>query len=198
MTRLCDQRAKTASDPKMEPEKDSDSEIEIEISVLTLAFHAAAKWLSRLLKHADFAADANESKVVRNMIRASARHLHELSLAFRKQYLSARKRLLDGSGFVSILGAAEGGGGAGKRDKGFADTQIMELATAETGVDERTQETQRITKSEEDLAVLFKELNTLVVVQGNILDRIDYNMEMTMENSGRIVYPPAWSCCTCT
>lgn len=197
MTRLCDQRAKTASDPKMEAEK--DSEIEVEISELTRAFHAAAKWLLRLQKHADFAADVNESKVVRNMIRASARHLHEQSLDFRKQYLSARKRLLDGSGFVSILGAAEGGGGAGKRDKGFADTQIMELTTAETGVDERMQETQRIAKSEEDLAVLFKDLNTLVVAQGDILDRIDYNMELTMQHIGHIVYPPpAWSCCTCT
>ena len=183
MTRLCDQRAKIAFDPKMEAEK--DREIEIETNELTRTFNAAAKRLSRLGKHAESAADANENKVVKNIMHASARRLNELSLDFRKrqkQYLGARKRLLDGSGFGSILGAAEGGGGAGERDEGFTDAQMSELATAETEVDERMQEIQRIAKSVEDLAVLFKELNTLVVDQGTILDRIDYNMETAVQH----------------
>ena len=182
MTRLCDQRAKIAFDPKMEAEK--DREIEIETNELTRTFNAAAKRLSRLGKHAESAADANENKVVKNIMHASARRLNELSLDFRKrqkQYLGARKRLLDGSGFGSILGAAEGGGGA-ERDEGFTDAQMNELATAETEVDERMQEIQRIAKSVEDLAVLFKELNTLVVDQGTILDRIDYNMETAVQH----------------
>lgn len=69
----------------------------------------------------------------------------------------------------------------GDVDEGFSDEQMHELATAEEDVDERMREIQRIAKSVEDLAVLFKELATLVVEQGTILDRIDHNMEQAVE-----------------
>ena len=42
-------------------------------------------------------------------------------------------------------------------------------------------EIQQIARSIEELATVFKELATLIVDQGTILDRIDYNMEMTVE-----------------
>jgi syntaxin 16 len=184
LTRLCDQRARIQFDPKLEGEK--DREIEVVTNEITRSIHTGAKRLSRLGKHAESAVDASENKVVKNIITASARRLNELSLDFRKrqkQYLGARKRQMDGSGFGSILGAAGGGGeGGGDRDEGFTDAQMSELASAETEVDERMQEIQRIAKSVEDLAVLFKELNTLVVDQGTILDRIDFNMETTVQH----------------
>lgn len=69
----------------------------------------------------------------------------------------------------------------GDVDEGFSDEQMHELATAEEDADERMREIQRIAKSVEDLAVLFKELATLVVEQGTILDRIDHNMETAVE-----------------
>ena len=124
MTRLCDQRARINFDPKLESDK--DREIEIETNELTRAFNMASKKLMRLGKHAEGAADVNENKVVKNIMHASARRLNELSMDFRKrqkQYLGARKRLLDGSGFSSILGAAEGGGAGGERDEGFTDAR---------------------------------------------------------------------------
>jgi syntaxin 16 len=184
MNRLCDQRARIQFDPKLEGEK--DREIEIVTTEITRSIHTGAKRLSRLGKHAESAADASELKVIRNIITVSARRLNELSLDFRKrqkQYLGARKRQMDGGGFGSILGGGGGGGsGSGERDEGFTDAQMSELASAETEVDDRMQEIQRLAKSVEDLAVLFKELNTLVVEQGTVLDRIDYNMETAVQH----------------
>ena len=45
-------------------------------------------------------------------------------------------------------------------------------------VDQRNQDIMEIAKSIEDLAIVFKELAVLVIDQGTILDRIDYNMEV--------------------
>ena len=50
-------------------------------------------------------------------------------------------------------------------------------------VNERDQEIVRIAKSIEELAAIFKELAVLVIDQGTILDRIDYNMESAVENA---------------
>ncbi len=50
-------------------------------------------------------------------------------------------------------------------------------------VNQRDEEINKIAKSIEELAAIFKELAVLVIDQGTILDRIDYNMEQVLENT---------------
>ena len=50
-------------------------------------------------------------------------------------------------------------------------------------VNQRDEEITRIAKSIEELASIFKELAVLVIDQGTILDRIDYNMEHAVEHA---------------
>jgi hypothetical protein len=47
----------------------------------------------------------------------------------------------------------------------------------------RDKEIAQIAKSIEELNAIFKELAVLVIDQGTILDRIDYNMESAVENT---------------
>lgn len=105
-----------------------------------------------------------------------------VALCFQRLWMQM-KSIREGQSFKSLLGSGGANGGADDRDLGFTDEQMHELATAEEDVDERMREIQRIAKSVEDLAVLFKELATLVVDQGTILDRIDYNMEQVRRKS---------------
>lgn len=46
---------------------------------------------------------------------------------------------------------------------------------------DRLKEIVKVAQSINELASLFRELNVLVIEQGTILDRIDYNVEQTVE-----------------
>ena len=50
-------------------------------------------------------------------------------------------------------------------------------------MNQRDEEIMRIAKSIEELAAIFKELAVLVIDQGTILDRIDFNMESAVEHA---------------
>jgi syntaxin 16 len=66
----------------------------------------------------------------------------------------------------------------------FFTTQQMSVVDDLTeAVQSRDQEIAKIAQSIEELGSIFKELAVLVIDQGTILDRIDYNMEAVVEST---------------
>ena len=66
-------------------------------------------------------------------------------------------------------------------DPGFTEDQVRELIENEKDIMKRDKEIREIVKSIVELQDLFKEFGELVIQQGTLLDRIDYNLEQTIE-----------------
>jgi syntaxin 16 len=60
------------------------------------------------------------------------------------------------------------------------DSQVQaQVSNNERLINEREKEINEIVKSIHTLASIFKDLQTMVIDQGTVLDRIDYNIEQT-------------------
>lgn len=66
-----------------------------------------------------------------------------------------------------------------KREQGFTESQLAVLESNNESIDQREREVNQIAKSIHQLAEIFRDLQTLVIDQGSMLDRIDYNIEQT-------------------
>ncbi|KAJ3043628.1 hypothetical protein HK097_001702 [Rhizophlyctis rosea] len=64
-------------------------------------------------------------------------------------------------------------------DAVFTDAQLAQVQNNERAITQREKEINDIVKSLLGVADIFKELQTMVIDQGTVLDRIDYNIETT-------------------
>lgn len=168
----------------------SESKYEQEIDQVTQditdEFRSAEKGLRRMAQSdRDGEFSAADAKTRQNVQRALATQLQTLSGDFRKSqktYLAKVKSQKEGPVEFDFL--AENEAKQKRRgDTGFTQAQITEVEIAEDLINERDQEIQRIATSITELATIFKELAVLVIDQGTILDRIDYNMEQVVEQT---------------
>lgn len=166
-------------------ETKQEQEIEILTQEITRLFHKSENGLKCIATIGnDRGANLpTKERVVRlNVMRSLAAEIQGLSKEFRQNQREFVYGLKGQEDFGSDLD------GTGKNsisiadviDRGMTQENVMQLQEIERSASEREKEIIRIAQSINELTQLFRELNVLVIEQGTILDRIDYNVEQVL------------------
>lgn len=167
-----------------------EREIDDKTQEITQVFHHAETVLKKFgAQSKDATLSLAEITVRKNMQMSMAKKLQGLSTSFRstqKEYMHRMQQQKSGSAsnqFDFLANPKNGPTSIEDVDTGFSAGQIQAMENTEELVNQRDEEITRIAQSIEELAGIFKELAVLVIDQGTILDRIDYNMESAVEHA---------------
>lgn len=169
-------------------EEEKEHQINMKTKEITDIFHHAEMLLKKFSKDDGQVAQDSEIKVKTNIQRSIAKRLQSLSMSFRrsqKEYMGRLKNQKAEASGIGILDLEDQKPQSGNDfiDSGFTERQIALVDDTAAMVEQRDAEIQHIAKSIEELAQIFKELAVLVIDQGTILDRIDFNMETAVEHA---------------
>ena len=165
-----------------------ERQIDRKTTEVTTLFRKAERYLQKV-GASTRQAGGEESTVGANVQRSLAMQLQTLSSDFRtkqRKYLADVKAQKSGG-----LVESEERFGINLEDDGTLQNdyfvgsaqQLSVVDDLQAEIQSRDKEISQIAKSIEELGSIFKELAVLVIDQGTILDRIDYNMEAVVEHT---------------
>ncbi|GMF19274.1 unnamed protein product [Phytophthora lilii] len=187
---------------------DSETQQEHEINCLTEEITALFHKADRSLKKITYAFIGGEpspspaDRLVRlNTQRAIAGRLQEISIQFRtrqREYLQRLQLQKFGSEIFDVDAMEKGARMTGERFRTGNSATMYAIDRTEYDIKTRDIEIQRIAKSVATLATMFKEVADMVIDQGTLIDRIDYNMDQVLawlQNSSYLF--PQLTCLHC-
>ncbi|CAL9119577.1 unnamed protein product [Musa acuminata var. zebrina] len=166
------------------PSFGDDKEDQHAIKLLTYEITDVLKRSEKRLQKLSSSDPSEDSNVRKNVQRSLATDLQNLSMEFRKKQSSYLKRLQqqqEGQDGVDLEmnhnGIRHEIEEDDFRDVGFNDIQMSALKRSEVFTREREREIVQVVESVNELAQIMKDLSVLVIDQGTIVDRIDYNVQ---------------------
>ncbi|KAI3445398.1 hypothetical protein Pfo_002063 [Paulownia fortunei] len=153
------------------------------IEALTQEITDLLKKSEKRLRRLSAAGPSEDSNIRKNVQRSLATDLQTLSMELRRKQSTYLKRLRqqkegpDGVDLeMNLIGSNSKREDDDLDDMGFSEHQMAKLKKSEAFTAEREREIQQVVESVNELAQIMKDLSVLVIDQGTIVDRIDYNI----------------------
>jgi len=164
----------------MEKENEYKQKIEVLTNEITRLFRGSQNLLKKIASIGnDEGKLPYQERLVRlNVMRGKAAELQDLSKNFRRMQKAHLNNMDSKSG--SAFAKEEDDEFMNFERKGFTDEQQAQILEMQEDQDQRSAQIMNIVRSVEELAQIFNELQILIVQQGTVLDRIDYNVEQTL------------------
>lgn len=154
------------------------------IETLTHEITELIKISEKRLQRLSAVGPSEDSNVRKNVQRSLATDLQNLSVELRKKqsaYLKRLRQQKEGPDGVDIEMNTKGNRSQVEDedldDAAFSGHQLTKIRKSEALTVEREREIQQVVESTNELAQIMKDLSVLVIDQGTIVDRIDYNIQ---------------------